>query len=289
MTSANKNQETGNKHFKQVEADGWLSNYLPAISAGVVMTVVLLLAISCSQKSDKRQVKIDPPASATAAPPIEAQAPVALPEPPKHIKKLRPQNATYVNSEYGVRFSYPRKYGLEAGDRSSSMPVEPAFLKSGALEVASLNMPGDRYEETDFSSALLNVAVNPQITAAECAQFKAATSDPDRGKPATVKLGSNKFTELEVSDKKADRESAVKYFHVFKNAACYEFALDVETGGKPSANLTPLDRDKVFAQLEKILSTATIREVELPGMEQAKEASGSGTEQASQSLVPDHK
>ena len=67
-----------------------------------------------------------------------------------------------------------------------------------------------------------------------------------------------------------DRQSDLKYFHLFKNGACYEFALDVETSRKADEDLAQVDRSKIFKQLEKILSTARIKEVELPGVENAE-------------------
>jgi hypothetical protein len=67
-----------------------------------------------------------------------------------------------------------------------------------------------------------------------------------------------------------DRQSDLKYFHMFKNGACYEFALDVETSRKPDEDLAQVDRSKIFKQLEKILTTARIKEVELPGVENAE-------------------
>src|SRR5581483_10442881 len=66
------------------------------------------------------------------------------------------------------------------------------------------------------------------------------------------------------------KQSDLKYFHLFKNGACYEFALDVETSRKADEDLAQVDRSKIFKHLEKILSTARIKEVELPGMENAE-------------------
>src|SRR5258708_25010253 len=121
---------------------------------------------------------------------------VAAPVVAKKVKKQRPANATYVNATYGVSFSYPRKYSLQAGEKKSSMPVPGSFLKPGAIEVASVDMPDDLYPDTDFSSALLNVSVNPGMTAEECGQFVPSSKDPEAAKPTTIKLGANKFTEL---------------------------------------------------------------------------------------------
>ena len=33
----------GNQSFKQIEGESWISTYLPALSAGTVMAIVLLL------------------------------------------------------------------------------------------------------------------------------------------------------------------------------------------------------------------------------------------------------
>jgi hypothetical protein len=270
-TEINRTQGSGTQNFKQIEGDGWLSTYLPAICAGTVMAVVLLLAISCSNKSSKPAAKISAPTTANAA---ANAVPAVTQDAPKKVKKHRPANATYVNGVYGVSFSYPRKYSLQSGnknsDLASSMPVPVNFLKPGATEIASVDMPDDSYPDTDFSSALLNVSVNSGMTAAECAQFVPAGKDFEAAKAVTVKLGANEFSELEQMNGETNRQSDLKYFHVFKNGACYEFALDVETSRKADEDLAQVDRGKIFQQLEKILTTARIKDIELRGIENAE-------------------
>ena len=136
-------------------------------------------------------------------------------------------------------------------------------------------MPDDSYPDTDFSSALLNVSLNPDMTAEECGQFVQNSKDPDAAKPTTVKLGNNEFTELEQMDGEDTRQSDLKYFHLFKNGACYEFALDVETSRKADEELAQVDRGKVFQQLEKILTTARVKAVETQAVENAQKPAGS--------------
>ena len=265
-----------NQSFKQIEGESWLSTYLPALSAGTVMAVVLLLAISCSKKSDNVG-KIKAPEAPVAVSSAPTRAAAAAPAPtPKKAKKVRPANATYVNGAYGVSFSYPRKYSLQAGDGKSSMPVPANFVKPGAVEIASVDMPDTSFTDTDFSSALLNVTVNPGMTAEECTQF-VPSSDPNPAKPETVKIGSNEFTVLEQMTGAMEHQSDLKYFHVFKNGGCYEFALDVETSRKPDEELAQVDRGKVFQQLSKILTTARIKGVELPGVENADKSGPTST------------
>lgn len=274
----NRTQGSGNQNFKQIGGDNWLSIYLPVICAGVVMAVVLLVAIACSKQSNKPAANISAP-TMPAATSAARSTPVAVPVAAKKVRKARPANATYVNSTYGVSFSYPRKYSLQAGDKQSSTPVQASFLKPGAIQVATVDMPDDQYPDTDFSSALLNVSVNPGLTAEECGQFVPNSADPEAAKPASAKLGANEFAEVEMMNGaqmngeqvngEAGKQSDLKYFHLFKNGACYEFALDVETSRKPDADLAQADRGKIFHQLEKILSTARIKDVDLAGVEKA--------------------
>src|SRR5271157_5271359 len=107
MTSINRTPGSGNENFKQIEGDSWQSVYLPAICAGIVIAVVLVLAVACSKKSDKPIAKISAPSTSmtatTSATPSTSAAPVVA---KKLVNKQRPANATYVNATYGVSFSY---------------------------------------------------------------------------------------------------------------------------------------------------------------------------------------
>jgi len=277
MATNNRIQGSGNQSFKQIEGEGWLSTYLPAISAGTVMAVVLFLAISCSRQSGNSTGKISPPAVPAASAPAATTAASAAADPPKKIKRHRPANATYVNGTYGVSFSYPRKYSLQAGDGKSSLPVPANFVKPGAVEIAAVDLPESSFTDTDFTAGLLNVTVNPGMTSDECAQFVPSSKDPEAAKPENVKIGSNDFTVLEQMNGESTHQADVKYFHLFKNDACYEFALDVETSRKPDEELAQVDRGKVFQQLAKILTTARIKEVEMPGIEKVETSAATQT------------
>ena len=286
MATVNRNSGSDEQKFKQIESDSWSGIYLPAICAGVVMTIVLLMAVSCSKKSDTT-TKINAPVAPAVQNPAPTTASAVVPEvPTKAVKKHRPTTATYVNGSYGVSLTYPRKYSLQSADKQKEMPVHASFAKPGAAEIASLDMPGGLFPETDFSSALLNISINQDMTADECGQFATLSNDAantkpgetvqsakpaaEAAKPETIKLGSNEFSEVELMNGSGERQSDTKYYHLFKNGACYEFALDVETSRKADDDLAQVDRGKVFHQLEKILSTARIKDLELPGTENAE-------------------
>ena len=255
---------TGNQ--KQLEKDNWLSLYLPAICAATIMAVMLFVAVSCSKKDNKPIAKMTPPAAPEMNSPAPSATPTATPEPPKKAKKHhRPPNANYVNSTYGVSFTYPVKYTL-ADDKS--VPLNSKFLAADAVDVASVSMPSLAYPDTDFSSGLLSVSVSSATSEEQCQQFLRPADNAV--KPATVKLGRNSFAEVEETGPEPYGQSDAKYFHLFKNGACYEFALEVETARTSDEDLAQVDRGKVFAQLEKILTTARIQDVELPGVENAQ-------------------
>jgi hypothetical protein len=281
MANINRTSSNEEQKFKQIENDSWSGIYLPAICAGVVMTIVLLMAVSCSKKSDTT-TKISPPVAPAMQSPAPTTESAVVPQMPKKpVKKHRSTTATYVNGNYGVALTYPRKYNLQSADKQKEAPVQTGFAKPGAVEIATLDMPDGLYPDTDFSSALLNVSVHQGLNQDECGRFATTTDAPvakaangdqssDSLKPAAIKLGANQFTEIEQMSGSGDRQSDLKYFHLFKNGACYEFALDVETSRKADEDLAQVDRSKIFKQLEKILTTARIKEVELPGVENAE-------------------
>ena len=60
------------------------------------------------------------------------------------------------------------------------------------------------------------------------------------------------------------RQSDSKYFHIYQNGACYEFALNVTTDASEEGLVKHVDRDKVFTRLEQILSTVKINPVTTP-------------------------
>src|SRR3954464_1607670 len=184
MATINRTPSNDEQKFKQIENDSWSGIYLPEICAGVVMTIVLFMAVSCSKKSDTT-TKISAPVAPATQSPAPTTASAAVPETPKKaVKKHRPTTATFVNGNYGVALTYPRKYSLQSGDKLKEGPLQTGFSKPGAVEIASLDMPDGLYPETDFSSALLNVSVHQGLNEEQCGQFAMPTSDPAAAKAA---------------------------------------------------------------------------------------------------------
>src|SRR5207302_47902 len=148
----------------------WSTERLPALFAGLVMVTVFVAVVSCSRKSSEPAAIAPIAPAAPMATPAPATAAIApMPTAPKKVKKHRPTTATYVNSEYGVSITYPRKYGLKLGDEAQLSwpglgPVPTDFVKPGGVMLAAVELPASLYPDTDFASAFVNVSRSEEHT-----------------------------------------------------------------------------------------------------------------------------
>jgi hypothetical protein len=164
-----------------------------------------------------------------------------------------------------VSFNYPRWYTLKAGDDAKAIMVATPmnFVQPGGVNVASVGFPNKSYAGTDFASGSFNVSVNKSLSAEECDQF--AFPLPDSSEKSVdgrkLKLGGLDLDEVESLTGDENGQTDAKYYHVFEDGACYEFALGMATSGDESADgIRPVDRAVVFGHLEKILASVKFNE-----------------------------
>jgi len=55
------------------------------------------------------------------------------------------------------------------------------------------------------------------------------------------------------------KQADAKYYHVYQNDACYEFALGLGTEGEGTGTVDSVDREQVFRKLETILASVEIK------------------------------
>jgi hypothetical protein len=199
----------------------------------------------------------------------------------------------YVDSTSGVYFQYPRNYALKTGAAANELvfsgPVPMDFVQPGGVALAAVAVPDSTYPNSDLASAFFNVSVNKTLTAELCSEFSVPQPNPASPGDPTIQataqvttppisklklmIGDMELDSAETSSTgeldKGTREQASKYYHVFQNGACYEFALkvantklDTPTTTKPSPN--HIDRNEVFRRLEQILATVKINPVTAP-------------------------
>jgi hypothetical protein len=201
-----------------------------------------------------------------AATPSAPPAPVVK-KPVKKSTKAKIPTATFKNADYGVSFRYPKYDILKQGDDAKQEwaglgPVPMNFVQPGGTTLSTVELPADLYPGSDLTSAFFTASVNPKMTAAECEQFSSAmpsSADDKPAAPSKVKLGKAEYNETEALSGD-NRQADAKYYHLFQNGACYEFALGLQTAdGEATEGTTPVDRSKVFHKLEWILSTVKVK------------------------------
>jgi hypothetical protein len=104
--------------------------------------------------------------------------------------------------------------------------------------------------------------------------LKPASTPSSAVEPQGSKLmiGDLELRATEAVSGEGTRQSDAKYFHVFQNGACYEFAVNVTTVASEDGLIKHVDRDKVFDRLEKILATVKIEDVKPATPEVSAEA-----------------
>ena len=262
--------DTQQKPVEKNEDESIKNQTVGALGALAMFAAVIVVG-SCS-RSSKPVATNQPlkPETPVSAPAVTTPAPVTTPTPIVAKKKThRAATLSYVNREYGLAFNFPRNYQLKTqlkADRENAVADElcPTWRNnSRSHRVARQFVSRDRLQ-----SGTVNVSVNPGMTSEACAQF--AVPEPGTGtetpaKTDQVKLGAIEFNEVETSDAAMMKQTDAKYYHVFGNGACYEFALGVGTDSDHNVEeITPVDRKEVFGKLEKILATVKLQPVVMP-------------------------
>jgi len=262
-----------NKTISATTLSSWSRQQKLAMIAGFAILAVLLAASACSKQSPKPSlVGVFSPAASSPTPALAELTPVtptavAAPAPAKKAAKKRPANVTYTDASSGVSFLYPRKALLISGDKTNSelSGVSDAamnFVQPGGATIATVALPGTSYPGTDFATAFFNVNVNRSLSQPECEHFAFVdTRNPD-GEPVDaekVKVGA---TEMEMTSNfsaNAIKQAETQYYHSYENGACYEYVLGLGTEGfATEGGVLHVNRDDVFAKLEKILATVKI-------------------------------
>jgi len=228
-----------------------------------------VLALGCSRNSNPTVAENNNQnqAAAKVMPPVASLAAPALPAPTPKKKVVRKPSSVvkYTDPVYGVSFRYPRKYSLKTGEEASKDwngfgPVPTNFVQPGSVTIVSVELPPTSYPGTDFTSAIFNVNVNRNLTPAECGQFALADkNDPDPAKPSKVKLSRTEYDEMEAVGLHGMKQADARYYHVYENDACYEFALGLGTEGEGTGTVDQVDREQVFRKLETILASVEIK------------------------------
>jgi hypothetical protein len=105
----------------------------------------------------------------------------------------------------------------------------------------------------------------PSAPAAPTTPTSATATTTTASQTSKLMLGDLELQSAEAVAGEGDRQSDTKYFHIFQNGGCYEFALNVTTiAHETEGTMKHVDRDKVFNRLASILATVKINPVAAP-------------------------
>src|SRR5258708_5822872 len=262
------------------------SNFERTVSTVVFAGILMLcsVAVGCSSEKPKTQSSINQPTMAQPSPTaavsptraIAPEAPVAAKPVHKKVVRKAPATVTYSDPSSGVSFRYPRRYALKTGDDAdklvSSDAVPMDFVQPGGVTLAAVAVPESAYPKSNLASAFFNVSVNKALTETQCGDFSVPQPKAEAGDAAVsatprmskLMIGDMELKSTETLAKDGAREETAKYYHVFENGACYEFALKVATGVETDEGGKHVDREEIFKRLEKILATVKINPTPAP-------------------------
>ena len=274
-SSNNATNNSTNSTVSGTTLSSWSRQQKLAMFAGFAILGLLLALSACSKQSSQPAPAGVPSTASTsaavAAMPAVAPTAAALPAPAKKTPKKRPANVTYSDPYSGVSFLYPRKFALTSGDKALPQlagvgDVPMNFVQPGGVAVATVAQPDRSYPGTDFASAFFNVNVNRSVSEQECTHFAFVNTSNADGEPVNaekVKIGSTEMEMTSDFSASATAQAEARYYHSYENGACYEYVLGVDTEGfATEGGVEHVNRDEVFAKLEKILATVKINPVE---------------------------
>jgi hypothetical protein len=160
-----------------------------------------------------------------------------------------------LTADQCTEFAVPQPKGAAVAS-----PTEAAS-NSVASSVTSTATSSVNPAATPTESASTTVQAAP---GASSDQTSAAKSSTDLASNSKLMLGDLELRATEAVSGEGTRQSDSKYFHVYQNGSCYEFALNVTTDASAEGLVKHVDRDKVFTRLEQILSTVKINSAAAP-------------------------
>jgi len=273
-TKANNNTFTG------TTISFWSRQQKLAMIAGFAILALLLAASACSKQSAKPALAsasgpsgnsgAAPAVNVSAAPTAQtASAPTAQARAARKASKKRAANVTYSDTNSGVSFVYPSKFTLATGEKAQPQfdgdAVPMNFVQPGGATVATVALPTNLYAGTDLTSAFFSVNVNRGLSEEQCSHFAFVDTRDADGEPIDaekVKVGETDMLMTSEFAGSATKQAEAQYYHDYENGACYEYVLGFGTAGYGvTEGIQPVNRDEVFARLEKILATVKVRPV----------------------------
>jgi hypothetical protein len=177
-----------------------------------------------------------------------------------------------LTADQCTEFAVPQPKSVPATEQTpvSNSTPEPAAASTtttpapvaASTETAKSSAPETQPSSGQPAPAVATPEANATPAAAPATTQPASSAAEPQG--SKLLLGDMELRGTEAVSGQGTRQSDSKYFHVFQNGSCYEFALNVTTVASQDGLIKHVDRDKVFGRLEQILSTVKISPVAAP-------------------------
>ena len=169
----------------------------------------------------------------------------------------------YVNTDFSSAFFNVSVHKTLTADQCTefAVPQPKSLAKSEPITpVSSTDVAKQDVEKQDPT---------PKLDSSSASTQPVPSTEPTTAKPSDdlsskLLVGDMELRATEAVSGEGTRQSDSKYFHIFQNGACYEFALNVTTDASEEGLVKHVDRDKVFNRLEQILATVKINPVAAP-------------------------
>jgi hypothetical protein len=178
-----------------------------------------------------------------------------------------------LTADQCTEFAVPQSKVAESQSPQTCHPEDGASCrtKDPMSAVASTVAGGNSNDTASGSAPVSSTANNGTAPSPE----QTSTAKVSDGSNSKLMLGDLELRATEAVSGEGTRQSDSKYFHVYQNGSCYEFALNVTTDASEQGVVKHVDRDKVFTRLEQILATVKI---DAPKIDAAKTAPETATE-----------
>jgi hypothetical protein len=176
----------------------------------------------------------------------------------------------YVNTDFSSAFFNVSVNKTVSADQCGEFAVpQPKTVAKSDSEIPASSTEVAKQDAAKQDAAKQDSAPKPDSSSSSTSSTQPApSSEPTTAKPSDdsnlsskLLVGDMELRATEAVTGEGTRQSDSKYFHIYQNGACYEFALNVTTDASEEGLVKHVDRDKVFNRLEQILATVKINPV----------------------------
>jgi hypothetical protein len=171
---------------------------------------------------------------------------------------------TFANTDFSSAFfnvsvnkSLTAEQCTEFAVPQSKVAAKSEMAPASSTEVTK-EVTKDPTPTSNVASDVVSNQAQPASIDQKSTDQKSDAKSADSASNSKLMLGDLELLATEAVSGEGTRQSDSKYFHVYQNGSCYEFALNVTTDASEQGVVKRVDRDKVFTRLEQILATVKI-------------------------------